>query len=80
MCRLGDLIMGLLNVDDLPKSKTQINWSKSIGVTLKFEYRNIYGEVKIVDYNPKNSRIYFEYLNHIYDIGNVFRGFKIIRR
>ena len=59
-------------LDDLPKrkgNKDQINWVLSKRYKVKFIYDDIKGEIEIVDYKSKKSRIYIKYLdNEIFDI------------
>ena len=49
-------------VDNLPRIKNgSINWKESIGSKINFQYDNIYGELKITNY--ENYRIEVEYKN-----------------
>lgn len=49
----------------LPKSKrnNQIDWSKSIGYIVDFEYDGVIGKFEIIDYDSKKSDLYFKYEN-----------------
>lgn len=63
-------------LDELPRrGKTnQINWEKSVGKKINFIYDNIKGELKIVNYDSKNSYLYLKYLdeeNFRINIGNL---------
>lgn len=53
-------------LDKLPKwgygrNKGQINWTKSVGFTINFIYKNIQGKVTIINY--KSPYLYIQYLN-----------------
>lgn len=50
-------------LDELPKRNRKINWKKSIGCKIKFIYNDIEGEIKIVNYEVKEQKLYIKYLD-----------------
>jgi hypothetical protein len=56
-------------LEDLPKKSgigqnkgnMVIDWKMSIGILVPFIYENINGEIKIIDYEPKNQILHIEY-------------------
>jgi len=48
--------------------KGTINWKESIGCKIKFIYEDIIGEVEVIDYEMKKSRIIIKYLKEIFNI------------
>lgn len=51
-------------LEDLPQNKNHtIQWKNSVGYTVKFQYADIIGKIKILDYKciNKNPKIFIEY-------------------
>ena len=49
------------NLDSLPKNKCNIDWFNSIGYEIPFQYKNISGSVKIIDYGFDGNNVKIEY-------------------
>ncbi|APF25263.1 hypothetical protein [Clostridium sporogenes] len=52
------------------KGKQVIDWKNSTGYKIKFVYDDVKGELKIIEYNTENRKLYVKYLSNetIYDI------------
>ena len=57
-----------IELNHLPRNKrNNIDWGNSKGYKCKFKYDNIEGEVEIIDYINKGSRVIFKYKDEIYN-------------
>lgn len=50
-----------INLNNLPKYKGRINWSESVGKDVYFEYENIKGYVRIIEYDKYNQVLTIKY-------------------
>lgn len=54
-------------INNLPRHKNgNINWKDSIGSTIKFVNDDIFGVIKIVDYDKKNRKVEIKYNEEVY--------------
>ena len=52
-------------LDELPRRGKLINWKESVGHKVKFVYDNIEGEVEIINYDTKGSKLTIKYKDKI---------------
>ena len=64
--------MNKIFLDDLPKwgkeghgKEGTFNWKESIGYKVNFIYKDVDGEIEIINYNPNNRNIIVKYKNNI---------------
>lgn len=52
-----------IDLSELPLNGDGIEWDKSVGISLYFQYEDIKGNIKIVDYIKQNQTLVIQYLN-----------------
>lgn len=57
-----------IDFSNLPKRKSKINWEKSVGYNVYFEYDDISGYIEILNVNIKTRKIKLQYANNIDEI------------
>lgn len=76
--------MRYTNLDNLPKIKNtnSINWKGTIGIEVSFEYDDIVGNFKIIDYANKKAKIIYN--DEVYTIGTgdilCCKLFKVVKK
>lgn len=56
--------MNKVNLENLPRNGSLINWRKSIGYSVDFKYKDIIGSINIIDYDIKSKMITTQYLDN----------------
>lgn len=59
-----------IDLEKLPMCGKKVDWKNSINVELKFQYQEINGTLKIVDYQKKKSKLIIEFNNDTFEIFN----------
>ena len=67
---MPDFRIRKINLNDLPrvKGKTRIDWDKSIGKSINFQYDDVVGFFKILSYNKPTRKLSVDYNGDIYKI------------
>ena len=57
-----------IDLSNLPKKTNGVDWTKSVGYSISFEYGDIVDSFKIVDYNKDTNTVSIDYHNNIIKI------------
>jgi len=61
--------MRRIYLEDLPTNKNgTVSWKQSVGCNVRFEYDDMFGSIKILEYNTKNFYLKIQYKDRIRDI------------
>lgn len=56
-----------VDLSNLPRRREGIDWQKSVGKDVYFEYKDMSGHIKILSYNKENGKIKIQYKNNTLD-------------
>ena len=54
-------------LDSIPKKGSKFDWKNSVGCVVPFEYKNVSGEVRIVEYIKDGKKLVIEYNGKVFD-------------